>query len=762
MSTDSNGAVNSNLLVEGKLDEKKAIRYFNSLVNSTITSTTGNDLDELNQTADTYYYGFADKGLEPEEGGLRYVYNVVKPTVNAVTNQVAKPIVGPRHKIFKLEPANPHSVLHIDGAKQTSDIIRHIFRKHNNWYFTASRWIKDAALHINGTLKVAWHDTMIDDPYKLPGLTEEQVDVWVKTMAGKGEIGDENDVKKEKKKGTEKEIPNPEYIPPQENADAEEQQALAQAVALIDEEGPGEPKAEDEILGSDNTSGDVPQTIKVWDWVVTVKRPDLKCKFINVKFEDLDVEQLATSVDDAVWMIHSSEVTYGDVIKMFPDADPDMIKKQFTDINFTERREAEDNRRRVHGNDVNTSQRSESGVNAPIIMVDVEASIEVETNVYRLVKMIWVGDYVLYRNDNLVTKSYASISLDFIPHSFWGTSVAHDMLENQKLLTGLLRQHLMKVINNNKYRPFVKFSKVDWSDLQHGLDGPIKVDDDFDGTKDVKDNINSPPSPDSLNVFKQIEANRAQIAGQHNFGDQIQGDALNPGNAARKVAQVFSSEHINIDQKISEFNEMGIRPLVNIIRLGLFERGEHETVKKLAYMYAPKHVRDAYDAGDIDHPWIDYNLYNSVEMYAQNDVNFYGGLGFKSEQENIALADTVIAKQAELEKRLAETSPLERSKVLAAYRDLFEAMGVSDPDMYLPSNEKIAEFDRLMEERIKREKQEQAMKQQKNKEAYEDGVRAEAEKDRAQATKYENEIEIKRRDQDRKEREFQAKLDGRL
>ena len=484
-------------------------------------------LSQQRSQADLAYTSEYTNGVFPTTGMSSIVINTLQPAVDTLTTYITKLFCSDRETVI----FSPRDSDLYGEAEEITKIVNDIIHKDNNGYEIINRWVKDAALHKNGIVKVVWNDTPKVHKELFDG-TEEEFNVWVSL---KEEEGLEVEIISEDKKVDTMEI---------------------------------DPKdGSDEILElSRNRS----------EYKVKVIKETGDPKIINIPPEEFLINEGATSIngDQLTRFVCHRQLTYvSDVVSMFPKVKAD----ELTGSGFLENEYETQTRSQFDGTYTQNDQGATSG---PMRQVEVaESWIRVDVNGNGTADWHHIftsGNTVLMSEEWFGPIPMCSFTFFPIPHKFYGLSVWDKLRDYHITKTALVRSEIDSGVQRNTIRIIADPRKISVRDLKSGRPGIIKVKPGFEAKDVMPLNIAGSAGGGSVAMLQYLDKEIMAQIGIDPVSGMVSSDIEKSGNDAEKTSMTMDNASVKVEMFAREFAETGLRDMVWAITDLLVQNGQIE------------------------------------------------------------------------------------------------------------------------------------------------------------------------------------------
>lgn len=542
----------------------------------------------------TQYYRGEPFGNE-EDGRSQVVSRDVRDTVQAILPSLMRVFFGSQHVV---EYA-PNGVEDIAAAQQATDFINYVVTRDNPGFEVFYSAFKDALVCKTGIIKYYWDASVEVETSDLTGLDDTALAVL--------------------------------------SADPTVEVQITVAY-------PGEV---DPLTGQPGASN--------YDVRVIRRKDKGRLRIAAVPPEELLVSRNAISLDDASVVAHRRIMTVSELVAMGYERDE--IEPYANEVD-----ELEDNRERFVRNPQATIDLANRSDVAAKKVLYVEAYLRIDMNgdgIAELRKVCCVGQaYEVIRNEPADMVPFAVFCPDPEPHTFFGQSVADQVMDIQRIKSSIQRNMLDSLALSIHPRVGVVEGAANMDDVLNtevggvirmrapGMVQPFSVP--FVGQQAFP----------MLSYMDEIKENRTGIS---KAAAGLDADSLQSSTKAA-VAATISAAQQRIELIARIFAETGMKRLFSgLLRLAV-QHQQPGRIIRLRGQFVPIDPR-GWDAG--------------------MDVVVNIALGAGTEQEKIAVLSAVLAKQEEILQRAGVDNPL---VTLAQYRATLAQMlalsGFKDANMF--------------------------------------------------------------------------------
>lgn len=383
--------------VNKKLDDIRIKAILSSERSNSLGSNASSDLSEQRIRSMDYYMGDMGDDMPAEEGLSAAVSTDVQDVVEGILPIVLDVFLS-GDNVVEFKPKSPSDTA---AAKQETDYINHVFYQENDGFTVLYTAIKDALLQKNGFVKWWMEDEESNERARYTGLT---ADAYAMLTAD----------------------PDIEVI------DTEEYQA------------PGPPTGSDPATGAPIPGASATFYNAVTQTVSTKKVPRIGA----VPPEEILISKTARTIADTPYMAHvAPNRRVADVIKQFPDIDPELIKAAATSSTM-ENNEAFARQTVQDGEDLLSADNAANPAMRQIEITEHYIRLALEDDdVARRYRITTAGAKTeILEIEEISSWPFATGTPIMMPHRLFGRSIADLVIDVQQIKTSLLRATL-----NNAY-----------------------------------------------------------------------------------------------------------------------------------------------------------------------------------------------------------------------------------------------------------------------------------------------------------------------
>jgi hypothetical protein len=304
-----------------------------------------------------------------------------------------------------------------------------------------------------------------------------------------------------------------------------------------------------------------------------------------------------------------------------------------------------------------------------------------------LVEVIYSGSYIISARE-VEFIPVANMCPKPLPGNFYGMSIAESVIPMQEYNTSAARAEIQLGLLTATPRIGVKPDRVDFEMMQDGEAAIFILDSKFDPTKDV---YQMPPPSGNLQ-FLEVAMNRIQQDTMAMIGMTTPQDTFNPevmaaGNSGIKLQLALTPNQIIQDNTVRNAAE-GLKEALWLVWRTLIQYGDDYGVKKLAQKYHPEKQSE----------FLDFLAWDDMNFCDRKQIHLELALGMNSEENALARLQIIQKCQQELyttTQSMVQQGTLTKEiyeKIKKPFADTLYVLGVKDCDIYLPSDDEVAQM----------------------------------------------------------------------
>ena len=506
---------------------------------------------------------------------------------------------------------SPRTAEDMESAEQASDYVNYVLNTQNPGYQILHTFFKDALLFRLGVVKFFYETREEVDEESYEGLSEEELTMLLSD-------------------------PTVELVSQTETV----------VESIYDDE-----------------SGETMPLRSEYDLDVRIKREEGEIKVINIPPEEFLVSRHATSLDDANFIAHRTNMTVSDLVAMGYDRDE---VEQYAGENELDTDREVSNRFQDLESSMPVDAADPTLRSVPyyecIIKMDYDGDGIAERR--RVCAIGAEGKHILH-NEPFDHIPFACVSPIMMPHRLIGRSI-FDMTEDlQVIKTTLMRQYLDSVYSSSMPRVAAVEGQVNLDDLLSATPGGvIRV-----RQPGMLQSISGAPVGGEIrplmDYVDSIKENRTGISAA---SQGLSPDALQSTTASAVAATVRGAQ-VKMESIARTFAETGMK--------SLFKGILHLLTK---YDNKPRTIRLRNNFVPI----------NPAEWDSEFDVVVQVGLGTTDDETKIAFLTQIAAKQEQIMMQLGPNNPIvSMAQYVSTLRSIAEIGGFKDADQFFNSPEMI-------------------------------------------------------------------------
>ena len=596
-----------------------------------------NELSFQREEATRAYNGELTDGLQPTTGMSSIINNKVQPSIEALTDHVARPFISDQDTVM----FTPTLQELFPAAEQMTEIVNYVIHRQNNGSTLISEWLKDAAINKNGIVKVTWQDAPLVYKESFEG-SQNDIDIWT---SEKEATGVEVDIIEEEKETVVNEMT---------------------------------------VEGSDEYLEVSTTTTKV---TAKITRPGGRVVIENVPPEEFLINEGATSINNDVktrFVAQRQQIPVGELMREYPDSDIDFMALSANNTLDTDYERQ--NRHTIDGTYESFGQEGGHGANRLVEVIEAWVNADVDGDGFAERRHVMVaGNELLLDEEWFGEIPFASYTLFPIPHKFYGLSVYDKIQQYHRAASMMLRSEIDFRLQQNTFRLIANPKELDLRDLMSGRPGIIKAKPGFD----PKNVMPIQPAGGAGNTPAILQYLHQEIAGQIGIDPNtgvVNADISKSGNDSDKTAQVVDAASNRVEGYARRFADGGLKDVIWQITKLILANSDDPGVKRVVDKITPGIPLLLAEEG-------------MVEAIDRDDLSAKVGLGFQTMQQKLIGAEKILQQQMALEQSPTNPTPLPAKFKLAAAEELAKAMGYEDTSKFFPSPEAVeAERQRMQQQ----------------------------------------------------------------
>ena len=484
-------------------------------------------ISEQRSEADLAYSSEFTQGTFPTTGMSSILINVLQPAVDTLTTYLTKIFCSDQEAVVFSSDDEEQAEL----AREINKEVNRIIYKENDGYFVINRWIKDAALHKNGIVKVVWDDTPVHHKEIFEG-SEEELNVVVSTWEGEG------------------------Y-----DVEVMEKEDVTDILEVTDENTGEVLEVEENYISA---------TLKM------SKAREMP-KIINVPPEEFLINEGATGINNdqlTRYVGHRQLMYVSDVAQMFPDVDVEDLyvssASGYLENEFeTDIRHYFDNTYDQYDYESNLRNLRQIEMVESWIRADRDGDGFAEWR-----HCFSVGRTLLMDEEWFGPIPMCSFSFFPIPHKFYGLGLWDKLRDYHRTKTGLMRSIIDNAVQANTFRIIADPRMIDTRDLKSGRPGVIKALPNFDPKSVMPLNVQQGNPSAVTSVLQYLDKEIVAQIGIDPVTGMVSTDIEKSGNDAEKTAQTIDNASAKVETFAREFAETGLRDMIYAVYDLLIQYGK--------------------------------------------------------------------------------------------------------------------------------------------------------------------------------------------
>ena len=471
-------------------------------------------ISEQRSEADLAYTGQYTNGTFPTTGMSSILINTLQPAVDTLTTYLTKIFCSDQETVV----FSSHDEKMAEMAREITRAVNDVIYKENDGYEVINRWIKDAALHKNGIVKVVWDDTPVHHKELFEG-SEEELNVVVSTWESEG------------------------Y-----DVDVMDKENVTDVLEVEDEEG-NKLEVEEKYISA---------TLKM-------SKPRDMPKILNIPPEEFLINEGATGINNdqlTRYVGHRQLVYLSDVLQMFPDVDEEYLYSSAA-TGYLEN-EFETDIRHYFDNTYDQYDYESNLRNLKQVEI-VESWIRADRDGDGLAEWrhcFTVGRTLLMDEEWFGPIPMCSFSFFPIPHKFFGLGLWDKLRDYHRTKTGLMRSIIDNAVQANTFRIIADPRMIDTRDLKSGRPGVIKALPNFDPKSVMPLNVQQGNPAAVTSVLEYLDKEIIAQIGIDPVTGMVSTDIEKSGNDAAKTAQTIDNASAKVETFAREFAETGLRDMI--------------------------------------------------------------------------------------------------------------------------------------------------------------------------------------------------------
>ena len=654
----------------------------------------------VNRASDYHYLCLAVTDSTAPVNGIDYIHPSVKPVVDYATAVIAKGLMPNGEINFEFVADTEDDE---EAARQATDMVSKVVNNMNDPHFVLERWIMDAAMHKNGMMMIKPVREQITRYVETQG-TLDQIKAFEVQAQEAGLT-----VLKQSKRRQKVEIERVWAELKGAGKQFEQQVAENMVNEFMNRLGDTNPDDMDSVMesttnGLDQNLVDGEQQMLA-DAINRNTIYSVKYKLtgwgINIKFHPIAqhywiCDPTVPEMKDQPFCGFYDPMTIQEACDLYPGIKLEEFE-QFAEYNMNGAYQAGSvlNNLAIHARDsvpvmgIPVSSAASADPDSRQVSVvtvwnkyDIDGDGELE-----LVEIIYSGSYIISARE-VEFIPVANMCPKPLPGNFYGMSIAESVIPMQEYNTSAARAEIQLGLLTATPRIGVKPDRVDFEMMQDGEAAIFILDSKFDPSKDV---YQMPPPSGNLQ-FLEVAMNRIQqdtmaMVGMTTPQDVFNPEVMAPGNSGVKLQLALSPNQIIQDNTVRNAAE-GLKEALWLVWRTLIQYGDDYGVKKLAQLYHP----------DGKPVFMDYQSWDDMNFCDRKQIHLELAIGMMSEENALGRLQIIQKCQTDLYATVqgmvqsGTLTPDIYKKVKKPFADTLYVLGVKDCDVYLPSDDEIAQM----------------------------------------------------------------------
>ena len=654
----------------------------------------------VNRASDYHYLCLAVTDSTAPVNGIDYIHPSVKPVVDYATAVIAKGLM-PNGEINFEFVANDE--MDEDGARQATEMVKKVINQMNDPHFILERWIMDANMHKNGMMMIKPVREQVTRYVETHGTLDQ-----LKAFERQAMEGGLTALRQSRRKihvEMDKVMPEVKQLLSQEH-----QQMASDIITKYIDSLKDSPEEDPVQSMSGNLEGldtrlhdsekDILNSAITRNTIYSAKYK-LTGYGINVKFHPIAqhywiCDPTVPEMKDQPFCGFYDPMTIQEATELYPDIDLEEfgIHAQYN-MNGAYQAGSVLNNLAIHARDsvpvmgIPVSSAASADPDSRMVSVvtvwnkyDIDGDGELE-----LIELIYSGSYIISARE-VEFIPVANMCPKPLPGNFYGMSIAESVIPMQEYNTSAARAEIQLGLLTATPRIGVKPDRVDFEMMQDGEAAIFILDSKFDPTKDI---YQMPPPSGNLQ-FLEVAMNRIQqdtmaMVGMTTPQDTFNPEVMSPGNSGIKLQLALSPNQIIQDNTVRNAAE-GLKEAIWLVWRTLIQYGDDYGVKKLAGECHP----------DKRPEFIDYKAWDDMNFCDRKQIHLELALGMKSEENALGRLQIIQKCQTDLYatvQGMVQNGTLTGDiykKVKKPFADTLYVLGVKDCDVYLPTDDEVAQM----------------------------------------------------------------------
>lgn len=654
----------------------------------------------VNRASDYHYLCLAVTDSTAPVNGIDYIHPSVKPVVDYATAVIAKGLMPNGEINFEFVADGEDDEW---AARQATDMVAKVVNQMNDPHFILERWIMDAAMHKNGMMMIKPIREPIVRYVETQG-TNDQLRAFEQQAAEAGltalrqskrrisvdlekVISEAQGEAALQKVGIAKDVVE-NFI----NSLTESEEPLSAASMMNDMSG-----LQSELVdGQKSILSDVINRNTVYSAKYKLTGYSINIKFHPIAQHYWICDPTVPEMKDQPFCGYYDPMTIQEACELYPGINLEEFE-QFAEYNMNGAYQAGSvlNNLAIHARDsvpvmgIPVSSAASADPDSRQVSVvtvwnkyDIDGDGELE-----LIEVIYSGSYIISARE-VEFIPVANMCPKPLPGNFYGMSIAESVIPMQEYNTSAARAEIQLGLLTATPRIGVKPDRVDFEMMQDGEAAIFILDSKFDPTKDV---YQMPPPSGNLQ-FLEVAMNRIQQDTMAMIGMTTPQDTFNPevmaaGNSGIKLQLALTPNQIIQDNTVRNAAE-GLKEALWLVWRTLIQYGDDYGVKKLAQKYHPEKQSE----------FLDFLAWDDMNFCDRKQIHLELALGMNSEENALARLQIIQKCQQELyttTQAMVGQGTLTKEiyeKIKKPFADTLYVLGVKDCDIYLPSDDEVAQM----------------------------------------------------------------------
>jgi len=652
--------------------------------------------NNINRASDYHYLVLAVTQSTEPVNGIDYIHPVVKPVVDYATAVITKGLAQNGEIKFEFVADNEADAA---AAKQATQMVHKIINQNNDPHQILQHWVMDAALHKNGEMMVSPMREQFVRYVTTHGTLDQ-----LRAFEQQAEEAGLKPFRQSRRKHT-VDMDKVQLEIAQYQQGIPEEQRRENLDHII---GQAQTAAEGDFSSLDESSEDVDLRDTEDEIRASLARNTIyEAKYkltgykLNVKFRPIAqhywmCDPTIISIEEQSFCGYYKPMSIQEATELYPDIDLEEFKvyAQYSNVGAYQAGSLLNNLA-LHARDsvpINGLPAQGYAAQEPearqvtVLTVynryDIDGDGELE-----LVELIYSGQYVISAREvefipiaNMVPKPLAQ--------NFYGMAIAESVVPMQEYATSGHRSEIMMGLLQATPRIGVKPDKLDFEMIQDGEAAIFILDSKFDPQKDIY----PLPLPQGNLQFIDTAMNRIQqdtmaMVGMTMPTDTFNPEVMAPGNSGIKLQLALTPNQIIQDNTVKNCAE-GLKAAIWLVWRTLIQYGDDYGVRKLAQEFHPEGKA----------VFMDYEAFDDMNFNDRKTIHIDLALGMMSDENQLQRQQAIIQGQTQLYQTTQQLvasgtlTPEMFKKIRKPFEDSLFALGVKNPDAYLPTEDEVKEM----------------------------------------------------------------------